>query len=217
MSSRSLSVALMIFVVLAGVTALQAQTHDYSTCGPEPACQTECGPQPQAAPVATWWANSSLGKFYRACARDAKRNNCWPEPFVKADRLAVRAPFVQMVSNGWERQNTLGDHHFDRETGKLNRDGQLKIRRILLEGLPQHRALYVYRAERQAETLARVDSAQQYAAQTVRDGVLPPIYETDIPAVGWPAQLVDRVDGQWVKTMPDPRLPAKQQSEEDSQ
>jgi len=164
----------------------------------------------QPAPVATWWANSALGNFCRSVVRDTKRNNCWPKPFPKADREAVRRPFVEMIANGWKLENTLGDHHFDPQTGKLNRAGQLKVRAILLEGLPQNRFLYVHRAERNSDTAARVDSVQQYAAQTVRDGSLPPVFETDIPAPGTPAQRVDDVETKWVSSMPSPRLPANQ-------
>jgi hypothetical protein len=171
----------------------------------------------QPAPVATWWANSAVGKFCSSVARDTKRNNCWPEPFPRADREAVRAPFVIMVANGWRRQNTLGDHHFTPETGELNSAGQLRVRAILLEGLPQHRFLSVYRTDRPNETAARVASVQRYAAQTVRDGVMPQIMETDLPAPGWSARWVEQVDRKYEASIPDPRLPKQQDEEQSSQ
>ncbi|NLE36761.1 MAG: hypothetical protein GX621_01905 [Pirellulaceae bacterium] len=175
-----------------------------------------CDDGAQQAPVATWWANSPIGNLCRSIVRDTKRNNCWPEPFIKADREAVREPFARMVANGWQRQNTLGDHHFDPETGQLNRDGQLKIRRVLLEGLPEHRSLWVYRAERAAETTARVDAVRSYAARTSRDGSLPQVFETDLPAPGWPAHTVHAIEEKWYQTMPEPRLP-KTQTGQDTQ
>ena len=65
--------------------------------------------------------------WYSVC-RDFKRNNCWPEAFTPADRLATRAPFVLMVNNGWRRQNMLAEHHFEEGTATLNESGELKIR-----------------------------------------------------------------------------------------
>jgi hypothetical protein len=120
-----------------------------------------------------------------------------------------------MVSNGWRRQNTLGDFFFVAETGKLNRAGELKVRYILLEGLPQHRYLYVHRAERASETAARVAAVRQYAARTVRDGTPVQVFETDIPAPGWPAQWVDLIETKAIDTMPDPRLPKAQSMDEE--
>ena len=76
-------------------------------------------------------------KFCHSVARDTKRRNCWPEPFTRPDRYAVRAPFALMVSNGWRRQNLLGEHHFVDQGGKLTEAGRLKIRWILTEA-PQH-------------------------------------------------------------------------------
>ncbi|MBN1588986.1 MAG: hypothetical protein JW888_05690 [Pirellulales bacterium] len=211
MSLRSLSIVMIPFVLSANAAMLQAEA---TTCSQRVVGETVvCDESAQSAPMATWWANSCIGNFCRSVALDARRNNCWPDPFVKADRLAVRTPFVQMVTNGWQRENTLDNHHFVAETGKLNQAGQLKIRRILLEGLPQHRFLYVRRAGQSAETAARVDAVEQYAAQTVRGGALPPVFETDIPAAGWPSQWVDVINSKEIASTPDPRLPKAQDDE----
>ena len=218
MSLRRLSIVLIMFAVSTGATSILAQSADES-CSynrQQVVGQTVvCDPVAKPDPVATWWANSALGKFYRNCCRDAKRNNCWPEPFVKADRMAVRLAFSRMVNNGLRRENTLGNHHFIGDTGKLNRSGQLMIRQILLEGLPQRRVLYVYRAERAGETAKRIDAVQQYTAMIVRDGAMPPIYATNIPAPGRSAQSVDIIDRKYTDSMPDPRLPTQQQSDEE--
>lgn len=187
------------------------------SCNPRVVGETVVVPPETAhpAPAATWWSNSAVGKFCRSVARDTKRANCWPEPFPRADREAVRAPFVCMVANGWRRQNTLGNHHFDAETGELNQAGRLRVRSILVEGQPHHRFIGVYRTDRASETAARVASVQQYAAQTVRDGVMPEVFETDIPAPGWPARWVEHTDRRYEAAMPEPRL-SKQEGEEES-
>ena len=46
-------------------------------------------------------------EFWHRVKIDYHRNNCWPEPFIYADRRATRAPFQAMVNNGWQRQTTL--------------------------------------------------------------------------------------------------------------
>jgi hypothetical protein len=219
MSLRSLTIVLIALAFSSvAVASMPAGSSCGSSCNQRVTGEAVvCDGGVQPAPAATWWANSAIGNFCRSVVRDTKRNNCWPEPFPKADREAVRMPFALMVANGVRRENTLGDHHFDPETGKLNRAGELKIRSILLEGLPQNRLLSVYRAERASETAARVEVVQQYAAQTVRDGVMPQIIETDIPAPGWPAQFVERVDGKFEASMPDPRLPKLQTADQQSQ
>ena len=87
-----------------------------------------------------------IGEFFYCMARDTKRRNCWPKPFVCPDRQAVRAPFVVMVNNGWRFQNMLGDHHFASDTGELNEAGRIKVRWILTQAPQQHRSVYVYKA-----------------------------------------------------------------------
>ena len=64
-----------------------------------------------------------LTEFAHCIARDTKRRNCWPKPFVCPDRTDVRGPLALMVSNGWRRQNMLGDHHFVDEQTALTEAG----------------------------------------------------------------------------------------------
>ncbi|MBN1911421.1 MAG: hypothetical protein JW818_16885 [Pirellulales bacterium] len=183
----------------------------------EPGCgQPYVQPCDQQAMMATDWANSMVGKAVHMVIRDTKRNRCWPEPFVCPDRQAVRSPFVAMVAKGWIRQNTLGEHHFEPETGKLTYAGILRVRKILLEGPPQHRTIYVHRSLNPKETAARVDAVQQLASETVRTGELPPVLETNLPAPGWPAEQVDAVGRRYRDSIPLPRLPEASSGGEDS-
>ena len=48
-----------------------------------------------------------------------------------------------MINNGWRVQNTLGDDHFDADTGLLNEAGELKVREILAASPPEHRTVFV--------------------------------------------------------------------------
>lgn len=155
-----------------------------------------------AVPAEAGW----LGDFVHSVARDAKRRNCWPQPFLSADRHDARAPFAIMVNNGWRRQNMLGDHHFDEFSGELTEAGKLKIRWILTEAPLHHRDIYVHRAEAAEKTLVRLDNVQRLAASLVPEGELPAVLETSISTRGWPASQVDAIGRRFESSMPNPRL-----------
>lgn len=145
--------------------------------------------------------------FFSSIARDVKRRQCWPEPFTHPDRVAARAPYVTMVSNGWRRQNMLGEYHFESGTGQLNEAGKVRVRWILTAGPEQYRSIYVHRAETDQETSARIASVMRLAA-TISPKDLPPVIPTSISDQGWPADSVDAIGRKWRATMPPPRLPA---------
>jgi hypothetical protein len=155
--------------------------------------------------------------FWHSVARDWKRNNCWPEPFLPSDRYAVRAPFGTMVQNGWRRQNLLADHHFEEETPRLNEAGRIKARWIVTQAPAHHRILYVSRSENAEQTAARVAAVEEYVAQVALDGQPPQVLQTDLQALGWPAAYVDSIDRQWQESAPAPRLPEAQTGSGDGQ
>jgi alkanesulfonate monooxygenase SsuD/methylene tetrahydromethanopterin reductase-like flavin-dependent oxidoreductase (luciferase family) len=140
-------------------------------------------------------------------ARDWQRNNCWPEAFLPADRLATRAPFVVMVHNGWRRQNLVADHHFAEGTGTLKESGELKIRWIMTQAPRQHRTIYVHRAATPEQTAKRMEAVQAFAAKFARNGDVPVVEETDIDMAGLPAVQVDTIDRKWLESAPAPRMP----------
>jgi hypothetical protein len=154
------------------------------------------------------FAVPARGDFLGSIPRDIKRRQCWPKPFVCADRQTVGAPFAVMITNGWQRQNTLGDSYFEEATGQLTEAGQLKVRWIVTEAPAQHRAIYVHRTMTAQETAARVSAVQQFAAGVLRQGEAVPILETDIDPQGWPADQVDAIGRKFQSTTPAPRLPS---------
>ncbi len=156
-----------------------------------------------------------LHEFAASVARDFKRRNCWPKPFVCPDRQTVRAPFHMMVNNGWRRQNMLGDHHFQPTTGEITEAAEMKIRWILTAAPQHHRTIYVHRADFPAETTARMESVRLATRNILPEGMEAAILETDVPSYGWPAWQVDAIDRMFESSMPEPRLPAAQASEGD--
>ncbi len=89
--------------------------------------------------VGFWGAESTVGcdsacatcpqqqhrshEFYDYLETGRQANAMWPYPYVCPERVWAHAPFDVMVVNGWRRQNLLGAHHFDPQTGKLTRAG----------------------------------------------------------------------------------------------
>ena len=140
--------------------------------------------------------------FCRSVVRDFKRNNCWPEPFLAADRVAVRAPFNVMVRNGWQRQNMIGDYHFDKSGQQLNTAGELKINWILTETPRHQRTIYVHRAKSKEETDIRIAAVRIYAESILPEGKLLAIEETSIAMGGWSAERVSTTIRQFQEMEP---------------
>jgi hypothetical protein len=144
--------------------------------------------------------------MFNGIAKDVKRRQCWPEPFASGDRVAARTPFVTMVSNGWRRQNMLGENHFDPATGELTEAGRQKVRWILITGPQQHRVIYVHAGQTEEQTSARMAIVQQLASQITPNN-LPPVMSTTIADDGWPATEVGAISRKYHSTLPTPRLP----------
>src|SRR5262245_9324022 len=73
-------------------------------------------------------------QWWHRCGVDWHRNNAWPEPFLSADKMAVRAPYCIQIDNGWKMQNTIGSFLFDRESQRINKDGDLLVKWIISQG-----------------------------------------------------------------------------------
>lgn len=156
------------------------------------------------------WAPSDLtaGEWFPKIRRDFRRNNCWPQPFVVADRVAVRSPFQVMINNGWQVQNTLSDEHFDEETGALTGAGEMKVRGILIESPAEHRQVFILRGKNLEDTANRQRSVDEYAARILHPGERAQISESRVRPRGTPAERVVDIDSRYNASAPDPRLPS---------
>jgi hypothetical protein len=150
-----------------------------------------------------------LSCFCNSIARDTKRRNCWPAPFVCPDRQTVRAPFCIEVTNGWRRQNMLSDFHFESKTGQLTEAGKLKIRWVFFECPEQHRGIFVHIGQTTEETDARMAAVNAYANTLASQGPVPPIMSTAIPDDGYSAAQVDMITRKYQSSVPPPRLPSQ--------
>lgn len=152
---------------------------------------------------------TELSNFTYRSALDFHRNNAWPEPFIYPDRAAVCAPFGVMIHNGWRLQNTLATHHFREGTTELTEAGKMKVMLIVTEVPPQNRTIYVERAGLPQITEGRIRNVQVFAASSSMEGLSPPVFETGIPARGWPADQIDVTTRAFRDSAPEPRLPER--------
>ena len=147
-----------------------------------------------------------IADFFHSIPRDIKRRNCWPKPFVSADRAAVRAPLATMVNNGWRYQNMLGEPYFSEESGALTEAGRIKVHWIMTQAPRHRRTIYVCQAETPEKTSARLESVRQLASQLLPEGQTPSVFQSNVPALGWPAKQASVVGRSWDASMPKPRL-----------
>ena len=153
-------------------------------------------------------ASAGWYEFWHRVHLDWKRNNAWPEPFVRADRRAFHQPFQIMTAKGWLRQNTIGNHHFNSETHQLTEAGELKLRWILSSVPQEHRVIVLVGARTPEATSIRTDSVQQLATKILPEGSLPEVRVTSIEPRGWPAREIDAIGRRAMESMPAPILPA---------
>jgi len=154
------------------------------------------------------WAQGIKG-FFRSIGVDTARNGCWPDAFVPIDRTNARLPFVVMVQTGWKRQNLIADPYFQEDGKTLTDSGKRQSKWILTQAPVQHRTIFVKEGDNASVTEARVKAVSEAAVSFVGPDQKVDIRITNIDPPGWPAEYVDTVERAYLKTMPDPRLPAR--------
>lgn len=161
-----------------------------------------------AAPAAAFWGTQgnqgcsdccprrepvkgACNEFYNYLENGRAANAIWPYPYVCPDRVWAHAPFDVMVTNGWRRQNLLGAHHFDQQTGKLTRAGQLKVEWILTQTPPSRRQIFVERSINGDVTQDRIAMAQEFANGLQLEEGEALVQDTFVRSPRRPASMVD--------------------------
>ena len=147
-------------------------------------------------------------EFWDSVKRDYRRNHYWPHPFIEPDRQHIRSPIAVMEANGWRRQNMLGSHHFDPETSKLTKAGQLKVRWILTQAPLHRRSIFVERGVSELVTTARIDAVEITAMAILPAGAFPDVQDTHLVYEGRRAENVDSTLRRFNASQPAPVLPA---------
>jgi hypothetical protein len=145
--------------------------------------------------------------FWHRTRVDWHRNNAWPEPFLSADRAAVREPFCIQADNGWKMQNTVGTFLFT-DNQELNKAGELHVKWIVTQAPLHRRAVFVLRGETVEQTNARIASVNAAVGKYAGGGAIPPVIPTDSEPTGWSASYADAIAQQLQSTIPSPRLGA---------
>jgi hypothetical protein len=155
------------------------------------------------AKVQAGWFKSTYHDFHNTW----HTNNMWPQPYIAPDRHSVKEPIAIMQARGWQRNNLLGEHHFEEDHKRLTPAGQLKIKSILTNSPLQYRTVYVEKGRTRAITDARIDAIQQAIVDMQTDGPLPPVLASDLIVEGWSSEYADGVNRRYFQSMPQPRLP----------
>jgi len=150
-------------------------------------------------------AAGDIGDFLCGIANETKQRNCWPEPFICADREVYRQVIAVQVCAGWERQNLLSEFHFLPGGYELTEAGRLRVQWIMSEVSEPHRQIYVHRANTPQETAVRMQTVQRFVAQSPY-AVNVPILESTRTDDGWPADRIDLVSRKAVTAALDPKL-----------
>ncbi len=146
-----------------------------------------------------------LGEFLSSVARDTKRRNCWPEPFVYPDRQLTRQIMAIQVAAGWERQNLLSEFHFTADGTDLTEAGRMRVQWILTEAPEQHRQVFVHRANTPQETAARMQTVQKFVAQSAYNPSVP-VLESTRTDDGWPADRINTLSIKAANAAMEPKL-----------
>lgn len=152
-----------------------------------------------------------FARAWHSFCHDYRMNRDWPYQYVEADRAAAKAPFAQLMANGWRKQHTLGDQYFFEDTNELTEAGRLKVHFILTVAPIHRRTIYVFDNRSGDEVLTgRLQAVHTYAAQILPPGHAADVETTVIPDFGSPAEYIDSVGRKYRDTTPDPRLPEAQ-------
>ena len=83
-------------------------------------------------------ANAGWNEFCNRFCTDFRRMNCWPEPFISADRTVTKLPFMVIADAGWEVQRTYIERPSFQsgKTQQLTTAGQIKVKGIATKAQP---------------------------------------------------------------------------------
>jgi hypothetical protein len=133
-------------------------------------------------------------------------SNMWPQPYIDPDRKAVKEPIAIMHARGWQRQNLLGEHHFEEDQHRLTPAGMLRVKAIVSNSPPQYRTVYIEKGRNRSVTDSRVDAVQQAIVDLQLEGPLPPVMASDLTYEGWSSEYADAVGRKYYSSVPQPRL-----------
>ena len=146
-------------------------------------------------------------EFWAKYERNYERTRLWPEPFIHADRKAVRAPWAIMEHNGWRAQNTFTEELFDNDA-KLTEAGRRKLVWVATQAPVERRVVYVLATADRTATTARARSMQDAVNQLVEAGVqAPELMMTTRRPLRWSGDYYEQVDQKGRQAIQPPVLP----------
>ena len=144
--------------------------------------------------------------FWNRAHVDKLRNQCWPQPFQKADREVVCRTLSIQLAKGWQRQNTLSHVYFDQDTHILNVAGRRKLASIMSSApYSAINTIYVVRSLNPEAQERRITSIHEASLQMFN--TQPNVVSVAREPHTWSAEYIDAVNRGIADSMPTPRLP----------
>jgi hypothetical protein len=140
------------------------------------------------------------------CSDGFHANHYWPHPYVCQDRGYVRQVLAQQTVSGWVLETTLYDYHFEPDTHRLTKAGELHLQWILHDVPQQRRAAYVQLTPSAEVNQARMNNIRDMATAMVGAENVPPVYARYATPLGRPAREVNAVRQMELATQPSPRI-----------
>ena len=134
------------------------------------------------------------------------RNECWPQPFQRADRQTVCQHLSVQMAKGWQRQNTLSEVYFEQDTQVLNEAGRRKLAAIVTNSPAQYNTIYVVRSLNPEATERRIASIQDTSGELF--SFQPNVQTVNRKPHTWSAEYIDAVNRASEASIPSPRLPS---------
>lgn len=129
----------------------------------------------------------------------------WPYPYNMQDRCFLRTVSDAQVNNGWIKEATLYDYHFDEKDNSLNHAGRNHLIWIVQTIPEQRRFVWVQASTDKKVTDARLDHVKKETAKLAGDANVPPVMVRITPTDGRPAEDINRMR----KAMLDSTLPPR--------
>ncbi|MCH8829973.1 MAG: hypothetical protein IID45_10395 [Planctomycetes bacterium] len=129
----------------------------------------------------------------------------WPHPYNCWDREHLRQISDIQTANGWTRETTLYDYHFD-DKNTLNHSGLLHLKWILQTIPKNRRFVWVQTADDREISKTRLQDVKATATAMIGEKNLPPILLRISQPLGRPTREVDLIFTLEMKSFPSPRI-----------
>lgn len=154
-----------------------------------------------------WWPPFPRPATKPQCSHIFHHNHYWPLPYVCYDRDYVYTALSTQTTNGWVRETTLYDYHFDPTTQRLTQAGELHLEWILNHTPARRRMAFVQSTINADLNQQRLQNVRNTALAMTAEQDLPPIMLRTTQTLSRPAAEIVTIRRAEFLSQPVPRVP----------